>query len=147
MRSIDDRRALFVMISESYRNIVGLDLVSPALSAAEGAEWLYSAAPFAVLAHDTAADPVFIYANKNAQDRFGYDWNEFVELPSRLSAEADAREARDEILARVRTQGYVQNYSGVRVKKFGERFLIRDVTIWQIKDSKGTLRGQAALFP
>ena len=48
--------------------------------------WLYEHAPFGLLAHDTSADPRFVYANSTAQGCFGYAWEEFVGLPSRLSA-------------------------------------------------------------
>jgi len=40
-------------------------------------------APFGLLAHDESADPPFVHANPTARQRFGYDWDEFVGLPSR----------------------------------------------------------------
>ncbi|ABW14794.1 conserved hypothetical protein [Parafrankia sp. EAN1pec] len=41
-------------------------------------------APFGLLAHDASTDPLFVYANKTAQQRFEYTWDEFVGMPSRL---------------------------------------------------------------
>ena len=52
------------------------------MSASDGAAWLYEAAPFGILAHDTAADPVFVYGNRRAQAIFEYDWDELTALPS-----------------------------------------------------------------
>jgi hypothetical protein len=34
----------------------------------QGRRWLYEEAPYCVLAHNTDPDPVFVYANKTAQD-------------------------------------------------------------------------------
>jgi len=42
------------------------------MTEAEAAGWLYMA-PFGLLAHDESADPLFVYANLTAQQRFGYD--------------------------------------------------------------------------
>ncbi|MFD8646950.1 MEKHLA domain-containing protein [Streptomyces mirabilis] len=52
----------------------------------ETARRLDEDAPFGLLAHDTSADPIFIYANSTAQRCFEYTWHEFVRLPFRLSA-------------------------------------------------------------
>lgn len=68
------------------------------VSDTEGAAWLYAAAPFRLLAHDTQTDPVFVYGNSRAQAIFGYDWNEITALRSRLSAQSPEREARQAFL-------------------------------------------------
>ena len=99
-----------------------------------------------VLAHNTDADPRFIYANKAAQSRFGYGWDEFMSLPSRLSAESGLRERREAVLNAVARDGFVAGYSGVRIAKSGLRFRIVDAVIWQLIDEDGTVRGQAATF-
>ncbi len=44
-------------------------------------------APAALLMHGNEADPVFCYANRTAQGLWGLTWDEFIRLPSRLSAE------------------------------------------------------------
>ena len=113
----------------------------------EAAGWLYEAAPFCVLAHDTAADPVFTYANRAAQRCFEYSWAEFTALPSRLSAEAPDRDARQHLLDQVSRQGYASGYRGVRVARSGRRFWIEDGTVWQLIDAAGVVHGQAATFP
>jgi PAS domain-containing protein len=55
------------------------------LRSAEAAAWLYDA-PFGLLAPDTSPDPLFVYANRRAQQAFGYRRDEFIGLPSRLPA-------------------------------------------------------------
>jgi hypothetical protein len=103
-------------------------------------------APMVVLAHDTAADPVFFYANRQAQTLFGMTWQEMVTLPSRLSAEPMAREERQRLLDRVSRQSYIDDYSGVRIAKSGKRFLIEHATVWNLLDADGQVVGQAAAF-
>jgi PAS domain-containing protein len=111
------------------------------------AAWLYETAPFGILAHDTAADPVFIYGNRSAQQRFEYSWDELTSLPSRLSAEAPDRQERADFLAAVSRDGFIEGYRGMRISKTGKRFWIEGVTVWQLTDEDGVYRGQAALLP
>ncbi|MGF6959175.1 PAS domain S-box-containing protein [Paraburkholderia youngii] len=139
--------AFYQLLSDSYARLVGHRLVPHVTSVIEATEWLYEHAPFAVLAHNTDPDPVFIYGNKAAQRRFGYSWNEITRLPSRLSAEAPNREERQQFLERVQQLGYETNYRGVRVTKSGERFIIEQATLWQLLDADGTLHGQAVVIP
>ena len=90
---------------------------------------------------------MFIYGNRASQGRFGYTWQELTSLRSRLSAEAPNREERQQFLERVRRDGYVTGYRGLRITKSGKRFWIEDATIWQLTDDGGTYRGQAAMLP
>ncbi len=142
--SSDLRRdeAFFDLLTGSYVRLVGAPLVPDGKSAA----WLYDEAPFAVVAHNTDADPLFVYANTAAQACFEYSWNEFVGLPSRLSAEAPNREERARILDDVTRKGFVRGYRGVRISKSGRRFWIEDGVVWQLIDADGINRGQAATF-
>jgi len=135
------------LLTTSYQRLLGQALVPIELGAAEGAAWLYAEAPFAVLAHNTAPDPVFVYGNVAAQQRFGYDWDEITRLPSRLSAEAPNREERQRFLERVQTLGYESGYRGVRITKSGQRFMIEEATLWQLLDADGQLHGQAVIIP
>lgn len=97
----------------------------------ETAKGLYDA-PFVVLAHDTAPDPVFFYANRQAQRLFEMTWAEMVALPSRHSAEPLAREDRQRLLDRVSRSGYIDDYTGVRISRAGKRFLIAKATVWNL---------------
>ncbi|MFJ2992905.1 MEKHLA domain-containing protein [Pandoraea sp. NPDC087047] len=139
--------AFYQLLSHSHARLLGRPLVPNDIPVANAAEWLYESAPFAVLAHNTAPDPVFIYGNKAAQRRFGYDWDEITRLPSRLSAEAPNREERRRFLERVQRLGYESGYRGVRITKSGERFMIEEATLWQLLDEDGKLHGQAVVIP
>lgn len=139
--------AFYQLLADSYARLLGRPLVPQVMHVDEATEWLYEHAPFAVLAHNTDPDPVFIYGNKAAQRRFGYSWDEITRLPSRLSAEAPNREERQQFLARVQRLGYEAGYKGVRVTKSGQRFMIEEATLWQLLDADGTLHGQAVVIP
>ncbi|SOE99432.1 PAS domain S-box-containing protein [Burkholderia sp. OK233] len=139
--------AFYQLLADSYAQLLGRPLVQQAMPVAEATEWLYENAPFAVLAHNTDPDPLFIYGNKAAQRRFGYSWDELTRLPSRLSAEAPNREERQQFLARVQRLGYEAGYKGVRITKSGQRFMIEEATLWQLLDTDGKLHGQAVVIP
>jgi hypothetical protein len=135
----------FALLISSYRRTVGEE--PPFLEGGEAtAGWLYQQAPSAVLAHDTAAVPRFVYANRAAQACFEYAWDEIVGLPSHLSAEPGARAERQRLLEEVTARGFATNYAGVRIAKSGRRFRIEDGVVWQLADAEGIIRGQAASF-
>lgn len=134
--------AFFDLLVGSYQRLTGNRLVEKD----KGPEWLYSDATFAVLAHNTAPDPVFVYANAAAQRLFGYGWSEFTTLQSRLSAGPADRAERQALLDAVTRDGFIANYRGLRVKKSGARFWMEDGVVWQLIDRQGALHGQAAMF-
>lgn len=137
----------FRLLAGSYQRLLDQPLVPDGMSASEGAAWLYAAAPFGILAHNAAADPVFVYGNKRAQAIFGYDWDELTALPSRLSAEPMERSERQAFLDQVTRDGFVSGYRGVRITKAGVRFWIEHATVWQLTDPAGSYCGQAAMIP
>jgi hypothetical protein len=137
---VPDDPSFFDLLAGSYARLLNRPL------GAGSASWLYHQAPFVVLAHDTGPDPRFVYANKAAQTCFGYSWDEFTALPSRLSAEEMLREERQSILEKVGRDGFVAGYDGVRIAKSGRRFRISGTVIWQLIDEAGIVRGQAATF-
>jgi hypothetical protein len=139
--------AVAALVLESFERVVRRPLVPAGLGGSEAVRWLYEDAPFCVLAHDTAADPSFIYANRAAQRCFEYPWTEFAGLPSRLSAEAPSRAERQAFLDTVARDGFTEGYKGLRVSRSGRRFFIKDATVWQLIDGWGVLRGQGALVP
>jgi hypothetical protein len=73
-------------------------------------------------------------------------WDEFTALPSRCSAEASAQAERASLLEQVSKQGYIDNYTGVRISRSGRRFLIKQARIWNLFDAGGQYCGQAALI-
>lgn len=138
----------FQLLSDSYTRLLKRLLVPVSeLGTEEAARWLYEKAPFALLVHNTAPDPTFIYGNRAAQKRFEYDWDELTALPSRLSAEAPLRDERKDFLDRVTRNGFIDNYRGVRITKNGKRFWIEDSVVWQFTDAHGQSLGQAAIIP
>jgi hypothetical protein len=136
----------FELLTSSYLRLVGKTLLPRDLVVSDAARWLYEDAGFCVLAHDTQADPRFVYANRPAQMLFEYCWDEFIGLPSRLSAEPAEQSERQHLLDQVAKQGFASNYAGIRISKSGRRFWIEDGTVWQLIDERGTLHGQAAVF-
>lgn len=134
--------AFFTLLTESFHRIVGVPLVEEGI----GPDWLYHDAPFVVVAHNTDADPRFVYANRAAQNCFEYPFDEFVTLPSRLSAELPNRAERQRLLDAVTRNGFISDYRGLRIAKSGRRFWIEDGIVWQLIDHDGNRRGQAATF-
>jgi hypothetical protein len=129
----------------SYSLWTGRSLVDPALPATERARLLFQA-PYVVLSHDTAADPVFNYANRAGLELFEYSWEELTRTPSRASAEPVHQSKRRELLDRVAKYGYIDDYRGIRISKSGRRFLIERATVWNLVDNADSFYGQAATF-
>ena len=130
-------------IVAAHRRHTGRDLVPPPIEASLLADGLYRAA-MVVVAHDGASDPRFVYANRAAQDLWGYPWADFIGMPSRLSAPPDQRAVRDGLLAAGRTDGVVIARDLVRVTRDGRRFVIAEVVLWNLDDDG--MRGQAATY-
>lgn len=141
----DFQGAHALLLIESFRRLTGRELLPADVDAADMARRLYHA-PFVVLSHDTAPDPVFTYANLTAQRLFEMPWARIVGMASRYSAEPLEREERQRLLERVASHGYIDDYSGVRVSGTGRRFLVRDATVWNLVDAAGQVLGQAATF-
>jgi hypothetical protein len=130
------------LIAESFRRLTGRSLLE---NGATDPDSLWTA-PLAVVAHDTAADPVFFFGNRLVLALFEMTPAAFAALPSRLSAEPGSRAERAELLARVARDGFMTDYSGVRVSARGRRFRIHRATVWNLLDEEGRIQGQAAAF-
>ncbi len=135
------------LLVDSHARLVGRSLLGQDDPGQEPlARWLYQQAPFCLLAHDTSADPHFVYANRAAQACFGYTWQEFTTLPSRASAEVPEQNERQRLLEAVRRDGFIDDYRGVRIAKSGRRFWIEGAVVWELLDRQGVRHGQAATF-
>lgn len=134
------------LIAESYRRLTGKTLLAELPQDEANLDAALWHAPFAIVAHGTEADPIFFYGNQYALRHFGMRFEEFVQLPSRLSAEPVNQQAREQALRKVAERGYIDGYSGMRVAKNGHRFMIADCTIWNLLDADGSCHGQAAIF-
>lgn len=133
--ALDDAR--LVALLASYARVTGHVLASP--------ETLFDA-PFPVLSHGVEHPPVFWYGNRAALTLWERTWEEWSGMPSRETAEPDAREVREALLARVQAEGFFDGYTGVRVSKSGRRFLIENALVWNVVDARGVRLGQAATF-
>ncbi|MEY4917476.1 MAG: hypothetical protein RL616_1389 [Verrucomicrobiota bacterium] len=103
-------------------------------------------APFVLVSHGTEADPVLNYGNAAALALWEMSWTELTATPSRLTAEAPNREERARLLAAVTSNGFIDDYSGIRISKNGRRFRIAQATVWNLISTDGKLCGQAAMF-
>lgn len=103
-------------------------------------------APFALVSHGIEDEPIFNFGNQTALALFELTWDQFTRLPSRQSAEPMNREERQRLLDQVTKQGYIADYSGVRISATGKRFLIEKAIVWNLMDSSGQYQGQAAMF-
>ncbi|MDG1669547.1 MAG: MEKHLA domain-containing protein [Akkermansiaceae bacterium] len=129
----------------SLKAVTGRDLIDPQAEPLETARKLYEA-PFFVASHDTSGDPILTYGNRFAQELFEMSWDEFTSTPSRFTAEAPNREERAKLLAEVTANGFIDNYSGVRISSTGNRFRIKKATVWNLIHPDGSSAGQAATF-
>jgi len=132
-------------IRNSYSQLLLKELIPDIQSDEEFARQLFYA-PFALVSHDTASDPVFNYANLKALELFELSWEDFTCLPSRLSAESVNQAERERLLAEVTEKGYIDHYRGVRISSTGKRFLIKNAVVWNLIDKNQGIKGQAAWF-
>jgi hypothetical protein len=137
------------LLADSFRRCTGRALVAPDGWQGTGDDGLgrrLFEAPFAVLSHAPGADPRFTYGNRVALALFEVDWAELLAMPSRLSAEPLEQAERARLLARVRSHGFIDDYTGVRISRCGRRFRISGAVVWTVTDGAGVDRGQAATF-
>lgn len=132
------------LLLTSYEQLTGRKLISLSGDDARARE-LFEA-PFFVASHTAAEDPVLTYGNETALKLFEMSWAEFTETPSRYTAEAPERSERERLLSTVARQGYIDDYSGIRISSTGRRFEIRKATVWNLIDDAGAKVGQAATF-
>jgi len=132
------------LLLDSYQRLLKRPLLEPAAGQSLGRQ-LFEA-DFALLSHNTDSDPLFNYGNRTALELFELSWSEFVGMPSRFSAEPVNRQERERLLAQVAAQGFIDDYTGVRIAKSGKRFLIQQAVVWNVHDRHGNYYGQAACF-
>lgn len=129
----------------SFRHWTGKDLIEAGLALDDQARKLFYA-PFVVLSHDTAPDPLLNYANEAGLRIFELTWNDLTAMPSRLTAQTPDQAERARLLAEVSRRGFIDNYGGIRIGKTGRRFVIERATVWNLIDETGAPYGQAATF-
>jgi hypothetical protein len=132
-------------LARSYRHFTGRELLPGASDPRELAKNLFHA-PFVVVSHGTQADPILNYGNEAALKLWEMSWEELTRTPSRLTAEAPERDERARLLATVTANGFIDDYSGVRISSSGRRFRIARATVWNLVTERGEPCGQAAMF-
>ncbi|MGB1237833.1 MAG: MEKHLA domain-containing protein [Pseudomonadales bacterium] len=128
----------------SYQRYFGVPLMTDEMGC-DAVRCLFDA-EFVLLSHRLADDPVFNYGNRAALSLFEFDWQGLTALPSRCSAEPVSRDERAALLARVARDGFIDDYSGVRISKKGKRFKIVGAKVWNVTDELDVCIGQAATF-
>lgn len=128
----------------SYKHWTGNELIAitselPLLKQLDEAE-------IVILSHGTESDPILNYGNARALSLWEMSKEQFTNTPSRLTAEPMEREQRAEFLHNVTSNGYVSNYTGIRISATGRRFYIEEATVWNVIDEEGQYCGQAASF-
>ena len=129
----------------SFRRRTGFSLFDSRQSTAPLASQLWES-PWVVVAHGNEPDPLFHYGNRAALDLWEMPAEEFLGMPSRLTAEPVHREERERVLASTRRDGFVDDYSGIRISKLGKRFRIHRAWLWMVDQQDGQVIGQAAAF-
>ena len=134
-----------LLLCSSYERWTGKQLVPGYLDTTNLLHTLFDA-PFVMVSHGTEADSIFNFGNRAALALFELNWEEFIRLPSRESADRANREERRQLMERVKRDGYADDCAGVRISATGKRFLITSATVWNVVDQDATYCGQAAVF-
>ncbi|MDH4080204.1 MAG: MEKHLA domain-containing protein [Nitrospira sp.] len=130
---------------DSYHHWTGRELIERVGETGYQARMLFEA-PFVVVSHGNEPDPILNYGNQKALNLWELSWGQFVQTPSRLTAEPDDRDERERMLRQAKSDGYFDGYQGVRISSTGRRFLVEKALIWTVIDSAGIPIGQAATF-
>ncbi|MFY7804084.1 MAG: MEKHLA domain-containing protein [Limnoraphis robusta] len=130
----------------SFRHWTGQRLIDVNGTSEEIAQALFNA-PFVLVSHGTEENPIFNYGNRTALELWEMSWEEFTQTPSYKTAiNSEEVTKRQQMLEQVKTQGYTNNYSGIRQSKTGKQFFISNGTIWNLIEENHQYLGQAATF-
>ncbi len=140
-----DVQAQSHLMIQSFKHLLGRDLISSSGNATQDAAALFNA-PFAVLSHGIESDPVLNYGNQIALDLWEINFVDFTRMPSRLTAEPMLRDERQRLMELAARKGFIDDYAGVRISASGKRFRISNVILWSLTNEDGTRLGQAAMF-
>jgi phosphoribosylanthranilate isomerase len=133
------------MLLRSYRHWLKEDLIPMSADPMDNAYRLFHA-DRAVLSGTADEDQILNFGNLTTLRLWEMDWDTLTRMPSRYTAEPMHRDEREAFLKRVRENGYVDDYQGIRISSTGKRFRIEQATVWNLIDDKGVYCGQAATF-
>lgn len=141
----EEIKAQSIAMISSFKELVGRDLIATSGDLDRDTYALFHA-PFALLSHGLEDDPILNYGNQTALTLWEMDFAHFTRMPSRLTAEPMVRGERQRLMEKAARQGYIDDYSGIRISASGTRFRITNVILWNVTNAKGTRLGQAAVF-
>jgi len=133
------------IILDSFAKLMGRELIDRSGSQEEQSQRLFEA-PFVVVSHNTADDPILNYGNKAALNLWEANLETLLQMPSRKTAEPVHRDERAELLRRVTENGFIDDYQGIRISATGKRFQIDQAIVWNLTDADDNPAGQAATF-
>lgn len=133
------------LLLDSFRKRLGRDLIERSEAPDDEAKRLFDS-PFVVVSATPDPDPILNYGNASALELWKMDWPDFIQTPSKETAEPMHRAERQAFLRRVRECGYIDDYQGIRISSQGDRFEIRGAIVWNLEDADGRFAGQAATF-
>ncbi len=134
-----------ICLLDSYKKFYGKELVERAPNPEKQVE-IMDAANFVILSHNTDVSPILNFGNKIALQLWKLDWETFTSTPSTETAEDAFREKREKMLKDVEEKGFTSDYEGIRISSEGDRFVIKDVKVWNIYTAENERIGQAASF-
>lgn len=132
------------LLCSSYKKWINNDLIC--LNKDDDLAFALYHAPFILVSHGTEQDPILNYGNNAALNLWELKWEDFIRTPSHKTAEPIERVERERFLGNVAKNGYVDDYSGIRISSSGRRFIIHQATVWNLVDDDGIYHGQAATF-
>ncbi len=134
------------IMADSYQQLLGKNLIDSVNTPEQLAHDLFHA-PFVLVSHDNQSNPIFNYGNQTALQLWSLSWEEFIKTPSVSTVEPVGKAERELMLKQAEEQGYIDNYQGTRISHSGQKFIIEQVTLWNLTDESGQKCGQAATFP
>lgn len=133
------------LILDSYRHWTGRELL-PLSSAETDLTTALFFAPFVAVTSNSDPDPILNYGNEQGLKLWEMSWAQLTQTPGRHTAEPMHRDERQKFLDTVQKNGFIENYSGIRISSTGRRFKIEKATVWNLIDQDGKFTGQAATF-
>ena len=133
------------ILLDSFQKLLGRELVPRTGNPQEDAKHVFEA-PFVVVSHTAATDPILNFGNQTALDLWKIDIETLLRTPSRMTAEPMHRDERAQLLERTTRDGYVDDYQGIRIATTGRRFRIEQAIVWNLHDAEQKYVGQAATF-
>ncbi|MGK9168781.1 MEKHLA domain-containing protein [Inquilinus limosus] len=136
------------LLAGSHARLVGTPLLPEEAGgdAAVQARWLYEAAPFCVLVHNTDADPPSSMPTERPRPASSIACTSSRRCPPASPPRRRTGRSGSGCWTPLPADGFITSYRDLRVAKSGRRFWIENATVWRLIDEAGTLHGQAATF-